>query len=310
MSRHNQCGRWIVLALTWSWLLHAAGVRGQSANSSASPPPVPAESVSLWAQLAPGESTRAAGSPLPARETDSPPITRVEKITQPTLDVFPAAQPNGTSVLILPGGGFRYVVPDLEGSEAAVWLNQLGITAFVLRYRTTDATDGERWLRPLQDSQRAMRMIRSKAAAWNINPERVGLLGFSAGGQVAAIHATRSEAAYPAADAVDQLSFQPDFSVLIYPWRIYDDAKSGLIEPIKPSASTPAAFIVHTHDDASTSLGAVAYYAELKKLGIPAELHVYQNGGHGYGTRPRPNSMIGSWKDRGTEWLRLNKFAR
>lgn len=265
----------------------------------------PSANVAIWPELAPGETTQQKGQPLPTRPTDQPVITRIEKITQPTLDVFPAENPSGTAVLILPGGGFRYVVPDLEGSEAAKWLNDLGITAFVLRYRTSETADGA-WQRPLQDSQRALRWIRFQADQWKINRDKIGLLGFSAGGQVACIHLTASDSAYAPVDAIDQQSFRPDFSLLVYPWRIYEESSRSLIAPITVSAKTPPAFLVHTHDDNSTSLGAVHYYAELKQRGIPAELHVYQNGGHGYGTRPRPNSMIGTWKDRATEWLQVN----
>ena len=265
----------------------------------------PSLNLPLWDQYAPGENTRDAGTALATRKTDNPLITRVEKITFPTLDVFPAERPNGKAVLILPGGGFRYVVTDLEGSEAAKWLNDLGITAFVLRYRTSESRE-EAWKRPLQDSQRAIRLIRANADRWKINPKQIGLLGFSAGGQVASIHLTAKDASYPSADAIDQQSHRPNIGILIYPWRIYDDAKQLLISPIGVDSNTPPTFLVHTHDDASTSLGAVMFYAALKQNNIPAELHVYQNGGHGYGTRSRPNSAIGSWKDRGTDWLRVN----
>lgn len=289
-------------------ILACSSALAQPSTNVANIAPQPSASIPLWADLAPSETTKETGTQLPSRPTDSPTITRVEKITQPTLDLFLAKQPNGTAVLILPGGGFRYVVPDLEGSEAAAWLNELGISVFVLRYRTTENGVAEPWKRPLQDSQRAVRMLRARAADWHIDPSKIGLFGFSAGGQVAAIHLTSTTAAYPGADAIDQQSFRPDFSMLVYPWKIYDEAKKQLIEPIHMSAAAPPAFIVHTHDDASTSLGAVFYYAGLKQHGVAAELHVYQNGGHGYGTRPRPNSMIGTWKDRATEWLKTNKL--
>ena len=263
--------------------------------------------INIWPQLAPGESTAEVGTPLAPRPSD-PTITRIEKITRPTIDVFPAKNPSGSAVLILPGGGFRYVVPDLEGSEAAEWLGELGITAFVLRYRTSEGPENA-WKSPLQDSQRAIRWIRARADQWNIDPAKVGLLGFSAGGQVAAIHLTSVESAYEAIDQIDRQSFRPDFSLLIYPWRIYDEQTRSLISPIRVTQQTPPAFIVHTHDDNSTSLGAVHYYACLKVQAIPAELHVYQTGGHGYGTRSRPNSMIGTWKDRATEWLQINGLS-
>lgn len=262
--------------------------------------------IFVWPDLAPGETDRASGTTLPMRPTDNPPITRVEKIRRPPMTVYPATKnPNGAAVLILPGGGFGRVVPDLEGSEAAKWLGELGVTSFVLNYRTRreDAGDEPAWRRPLQDAQRAMRWIRANAAKWNLDTKKIGLLAFSAGGQVGSILITADEAAYKSIDAVDEQPFRPDFSMLVYPWQIYDQDTDGLLPQIKVTEKTPPSFIVHTHDDNSSSLGAVFLYADLKRNNVPAELHVYENGGHGYGTRDRPNSNIGSWTDRATDWL-------
>jgi acetyl esterase/lipase len=275
-----------------------------------------AEPILLWPDLAPGETTKKTGDELPRREADNPPITRVENITAPTLALYPAPKDkaNGAGVLILPGGGFGRVVTDLEGSEAAAWLNGLGISAYVLAYRTTTGADTEikadPWRRPLQDSQRAIRHLRNHAAEYGLDPAKIGLLGFSAGGQVAAIHLTQEEAAYDAIDAVDEVNFRPDFSLLIYPWRVADEKTGALMPEIVPSAKMPPGFIVHTDDDASSSLGSALIYLGMKKHKVSGELHVYQNGGHGYGTRARPDSVIGTWTDRATEWLRLRGLAR
>ncbi len=265
----------------------------------------PDEVIDVWPDLAPGETSRDPGTALPGRDADNPPITRVESIKRPTMDVFKPTKPTGQAILILPGGGFRYVVPDLEGSEAAQWLNEIGITVFVLRYRTTADASLDPWRRPLQDSQRAMRVIRASAKQWNINPDSIGLFGFSAGGQIAAIHLTQATPSYDPIDSLDEVRFSADFSLLVYPWRIHDEVADALIKPIVISKNTPPAFIVHTHDDQSSSLGAVYYYVGLKKHDVPAEIHVYSNGGHGYGVRSRPGSMIGTWKDRATEWLQI-----
>jgi len=273
------------------------------------------EVTPLWPDLAPGETTKKTGDELPRREADNPPITRVENITAPTLAFYPAPKDkaNGVGVLILPGGGFARVVTDLEGSEAATWLNGLGISAYVLSYRTTTGADAEikadPWRRPLQDSQRAIRNLRSYAAEYGLDPAKIGLLGFSAGGQVAAIHLTQEAAAYEAIDAVDEVSHRPDFSLLIYPWRVADEKTGALMPEIVPSAKMPPGFIVHTDDDASSSLGSALIYLGMKQHKVSGELHVYQNGGHGYGTRARPDSVIGTWTDRATEWLRLRGLA-
>jgi len=277
--------------------------------------PAAAETIPLWPGLAPGETTRNAGTELPVRPEENPPVTRVENITSPTLALFPAPKEkaNGVGVLILPGGGFGKVVPDMEGSEAAQWLNGLGISAYVLSYRTTTGADpgaaeavkAEPWKRPLQDSQRAMRHLRQHAAAYGLDPSKIGLLGFSAGGQVAAIHLTSEVAAYEGIDEVDVVPFRPDFSLLIYPWRVADEATGKLLPQIVPSAKMPPGFLVHTDDDKSSSLGAALIYLGMKANGVSGELHVYQNGGHGYGTRDRPGSVIGTWTNRAGDWLRV-----
>jgi acetyl esterase/lipase len=240
-------------------------------------------------------------------------VTRVVNIRRPQLDVFlPAKNANGTAILILPGGGFGKVVPDKEGSEAAPWLNSLGIATFVLSYRTNEATPKEEpaWKRPLQDAQRALCLIRANADEWNLKTDRIGVLGFSAGGQVASIlHAAERHAAYDAVDEIDRQSCRPDFSLLIYPWQMLDPATGNLLPEIKLSAKSPPAFIVHTHDDRSSSIGSVLIYADLKRNGVAAELHVYENGGHGYGMRAVSGSNIGSWPNRATDWLRRRGLA-
>lgn len=260
----------------------------------------------IWTGLAPGETVTMLGTPLAVKGAENPAITRVEKIRTPSLDVFAPSNPNGTAVIILPGGGFRVVVPDLEGSEAAVFLNRLGITVFVLNYRTNEVTpaDEPNFLRPLQDAQRAIRWVRANAANWKLKPDHVGVLGFSAGGQVASVlHTASDKAAYEPIDDVDKLSFRPDFTLLIYPWNVLVTGTDNLMTELQFRKELPPAFIVHTSDDHSSAIGAAMIYAGLKKHGVPAELHIYENGGHGYGVRAMPHSNIGSWTDRATDWL-------
>ena len=264
-------------------------------------------SLEVWPGFPPGESERNTGELQPPRPGETPPVSRVINIRTPTLDVFPAARGNGVGILILPGGGFAKVVPDKEGSEAAHWLNRHGITAFVLRYRTKRPGEAQPWRAPLQDAQRAMKLIRSRAGTWNLDRDRIGLLGFSAGGNVAARLLTDSgHGAYVIQtehDSVETISHRPDFALLIYPWNIYDEEADELLPAIQVTNKVPPTFLVHTHDDRSSSLGSVLFYAELRRLEVPAELHIYRNGGHGYGMRTVHGSEIGTWPDRATEWL-------
>ena len=273
-----------------------------------------AENIFVFPDLAPGEISREPGKASPPRKGENPPITRLVGVRRPSLDIFhaPKDKANGTAVLVLPGGGFGKVVPDMEGSEAAGWLSEMGISTFVLRYRTNEVTppDEPYWKRPLQDSQRALRMIRANAAKWNIQPDRVGILAFSAGGQVGAIlHARDNKADYETIDEIDKQSCHTDFSMLIYPWKV-TGAYGYLLPEIKFHPKSKPAFIVHTHDDRSSSLGSVLIYIGLKGNDVPAELHVYENGGHGYGMRSRPNSNIGTWRDRAADWLILRELGK
>lgn len=263
-----------------------------------------AEPHLVWPDLAPGESTKLTGEAQPHRKGEIPPVTRVVNISQPTFTVHLASKPNGAGVLILPGGGFGKVVPDKEGTEAAEWLNKNGIAAFVLSYRTKADKNDPGWERALQDGQRALSLIRSKAEIFGLKKDRIGLLGFSAGGQVAArLLSAKGKLAYDRLDKVDDVSHRPDFALLIYPWNIYDVKSNGLIEGVSVPSDCPSTFLAHTDDDRSSSLGAVLFYAGLKRQGIPAELHVYGNGGHGYGLRPVEGSEISSWAGHAASWL-------
>ena len=258
----------------------------------------------VWPDLAPGESINSTGRQLSSPPHYEPAITLMTKVTQPTFTVHPAAVPNGTGVVILPGGGFHRVVPDLEGTEAVVFLNRIGVTVFVLSYRTKNSPEESGWEKPLQDSQRMMALIRSRAAQWGLDKNKIGLLGFSAGGQVAArLLSSNGKLAYTPVDDIDTTAHRPDFALLIYPWGVYDEDKDGLIDGVSVSKSYPPTFIVHTDDDRSSSLGSVLLYAGLKKRGISAELHVYGNGGHGYGVRPQKNSEISTWPRHAGHWL-------
>lgn len=261
------------------------------------------EPLPLWPDLAPDETSRNTGELQPFREGEVPPVNRVINIRKPSFTMHAPTKPNGTGVVILPGGGFGKVVTNKEGTEAAAWLNRHGVTAFVLSYRTKVAKTDPGWKRPLQDAQRMMSLIRSRAAEWGLRKDRIGLLGFSAGGNVAARLLSADTRAYNALDRIDRTPFRPDFAMLVYPWTIYDPASDSLVKGIRVPESCPPTFIVHTDDDRSSSLGGILFYAGLKKHGIPSEIHVYGNGGHGYGLRPVAGSEISTWPDHAGHWL-------
>lgn len=262
------------------------------------------EPLDVWPDFAPGETTRQVGEKLPSQAAEVPTVTRVIKITRPTFTVHVPAKPNGAAVVILPGGGFSKVVPDKEGTEAAQWLGKLGVTAFVVSYRTTEGNGVPGWIKPLQDAQRTMALIRSQAEKWNLNKDRIGLLGFSAGGQVAArLLSAQGKRTYERIDSVDDQSSRPDFALLIYPWNMYDSTRDQLAEGIVVPKDCPPTFLVHTDDDRSSSLGTTHFYAGLKRNGIASELHVYGNGGHGYGLRPVKDSQISTWTNHAAHWL-------
>lgn len=266
--------------------------------------------IDVWPGLAPGETMKNAGTPVIRKTVETPVTTRIGSITHPTLSFYdsPAEKKSGAVVLICPGGGYNYVVVDKEGSEAAEWLNSLGISAAVLRYRTKDMST-PMWKRPLQDAQRAMSLLRAQAAELKYDPQRIGIMGFSAGGNLAALTATRyANRSYPPVDAADSGSCRPDFALLIYPWQLLDEKTQQLSVEFPITAQTPPTFIIHTHDDGSTSLGPVWFYSRLKELKVPAELHVYQAGGHGYGLRPVSGTAIHKWIDPAAEWLALHKI--
>ncbi len=266
------------------------------------------EPLDVWPGVAPGETTRSIGEALPLRPEEVPPVTRLINVTRPTMAVFPADKPNGTGIVILPGGGFGKIVPDKEGSEAAVWLNRHGITAFVLNYRTT-TKKVEPWRPALQDAQRAVALVRQEASKWSLNRQRIGLLGFSAGGQVAArLLSDDGKLAYDRVDETDDVSHRPDFAMLVYPWNIYDAATDALVEGVQVASNCPPTFLVHTHDDRSSSLGAVYFYAGLKRQKIPAALHVFGDGGHGYGLRAVEGSNISTWPGPAAHWLTAQGF--
>ena len=257
----------------------------------------------VWPDLAPGETTKNRGDLQPFRKQDAPPISALRTSRSQRIPSTWPRTPNGDLRGHFARRRLRQGRSRFGRDRVCNDLDKYGVSAFVVNYRTKSAGDPG-WRKPLQDSQRMVSVVRSNAKEWGLNPGRVGLVGFSAGGQVAARHLCANERTYQPVDVNDEASYRPDFAMLIYPWNMYDTNTDRLHAGIDVADDCPQTFIVHTDDDNSTSLGAVLFYTGLKKHKIPAEMHVFVNGGHGYGTRPRPGSEIGTWPQQSVAWLR------
>lgn len=224
-------------------------------------------------------------------------MIRLGGVTNPTLQVFsPSKEKNtGVAVLVFPGGGYSILAFDLEGTEVCDWLNSIGITGVLVKYRVPSQKGAVRYAAPLQDAQRAMRLVRMHAQEWGIDPAKVGVLGFSAGGHLATMASTAfDEPAYPAADEADKMGCRPDFAVLVYPAYLTETAKSDILAPeIKVTAKIPPTFLVQAEDDTNFINSSIYYYAALKDAKVPAEMHLYAKGGHGYGLRPTAAPVTG-----------------
>ena len=277
-----------------------------SASLAAALDPIP-----LWQDAVPGET----GTFPPEQDMSKPtdkalggrPLIRLGNVSSPTITVFspPKDKNTGTAVVVCPGGGYSILALDLEGTEVCEWLNSIGVTGVLLKYRVPKRTDRLRHEAPLQDAQRALGLVRQHAPEWGIDPARVGILGFSAGGHLAAVASTNYAArTYSAVDDADQLNCRPDFSVLIYPAYLTVKEKSDELAPeIRVTAQTPPTFLVMAQDDPIRVETAIYYALALKKEKVPFELHTYPTGGHGYGLRPSEHNVT-TWPARAADWLR------
>jgi acetyl esterase/lipase len=239
------------------------------------------------------------------------PVERVTDVTVPSIALYPAAtdKNTGAAVVICPGGAYKILAMDLEGTEIASWLNSIGVNAIVLKYRVPDRSNLPPYLPPLQDAQRAMSLVRKNAAEWKIDPKRIGILGFSAGGNLAARLSTNyDQRAYPPIDDVDAISCRPDFTVLIYPAWL-NDKKGDLIPDLKVTAQTPPMFIVQTTDDPINPESSVAMYLALKHAKVSVEMHLYAQGGHGYGLRPSDHP-VATWPARCADWMKAMNLLK
>ncbi len=237
--------------------------------------------------------------------------THVSDVSDPTITIFRPEKPNGASVVVAPGGGYMFLSYASEGTQVCEWLNTLGVTAVLLKYRTPTRDEKEAFTMPVQDAQRAIGIVRHHAAEWSLDPKRVGLLGFSAGGNLTG-HAAwdRGERTYLQKPELDDVR-GPDFIVFVYGGGFLDkDTRDGgpkFRAGFSVPADAPPAFFVVAHDDKSNPIEATMLYLEYKKHGIPAELHIMTKGGHGFGMRAAGNP-INAWPARCGEWMNAMGF--
>ena len=275
--------------------------------------------LNVWPGNAPGETkvlppeadtTKSDGRTVGGRH-----VVRLGNVSTPQLAVYRPSQDKdtGAAVVICPGGGFNILAYDLEGTEVATWLNSIGVTAIVLKYRVPFRDPQQRWKAAVQDAQRTVSTVRARAAEWKLDPKRIGILGFSAGGSAAGLTALFGPARqYDAIDAIDQVSSRPDFALLIYAAYFVERGQDTMNPalPVKVTKDAPPMFFVHAFDDGIPVQNALLLAAELKKVNVPAEVHVYDVGGHGYGLRPVPELPVTTWPKRAEEWLARRGLLR
>ncbi len=284
--------------------------------------------IKLWPESIPGSTLNPSYVESDEKGTDN--ITRVFRVSDPELIVYPAPEDkaNGTAVIICPGGGYHILAIDHEGHNIAKWLNELGITAFVLKYRLpSDMIMMDKETGPLQDAIKAMRIVRGDAKKWGINPDKIGIMGFSAGGHLASTLSTHYDVKLY--NCKNPVSARPDFSILVYPVISMEKSithmgsRTNLLgeNPTNDKVvnfsndqmvdkNTPPAFLIHAADDKAVPVqNSINYFTALNEYDIPVEMHIYEKGGHGFGIKNLKGSTAG-WPKDCENWLRMHELIK
>jgi acetyl esterase/lipase len=266
--------------------------------------------LNLWPHAAPGTQPSSAPEVDTTTATDNriagKALIRLGNVSVPTLTVYlPKGKNSGAAVVVFPGGGYHILAIDLEGTEVCDWLNSAGITCVLVKYRVPDSGPYPKSSAALQDAQRAFGIVRSRAAEWHIDPNRIGALGFSAGAHLSAALSTHfDKRLYDPVDDADRVSCRPDFAVIVYPGYLALAEQDFAPNPeIHVTQETPPSFIVQAEDDPVHVENSTVYFMALKNAKVPAELHIYASGGHGYGLR-RTELPVTRWPQLVETWLR------
>ena len=283
------------LFLIWINMMHLQ-VFSQDKEIRLFPGGVPGEKGNLPEEVASITGNKVAG------ET----VQRISNVSDPVITIYQPVQElaNGTAMVVCPGGGYTILAYDLEGTEICEWLNDMGITAVLLKYRVPRREGVEKHAAPLQDAQRAVSYVRAHAEALHIYPERIGIMGFSAGAHLSVMVCNNPEEhTYPVVDECDKFSSRPDFCLLVYPAYLSGDTFGTLATEIKVSSKTPPTMLVQSQDDKSHINSSLFYYYALKEASVPVTMHLYSQGGHGYGMRDT-KAVVNEWPERAEYWLR------
>lgn len=269
----------------------------------------PPREIRLWPEGVPGERVPSDPSETVDRGADE--IQRRGNVSDPRLVVQPlpaASEGKRAAVVILPGGGYRILADEHEGTEIGRFLNGHGIVAFTLLYRVPTAGFADDDAGPVLDAQRAVSLVREHADDYGVDPSRIAIMGFSAGGHTALVAATSK----PDHPGVTEASSRPDLAILVYPWRVLAESGKELWPGVVVDRDTPPMFIAQTADDTASPVGgALALYAALIEAKVPSELHVYERGGHGYGLRRREKAPgTSDWPHRLVDWLSTRGYTR
>lgn len=270
----------------------------------------PSQVIPLWPKGAPGEGNTTfakTDTMVPStREVAGRTFMQLSNVVNPTISLYPAPKNNntGAAVLVFPGGSYRILAIDMEGTDICDWLNSLGVNAILLKYRVPARAGQPPFAAPLQDAQRAIGLVRSRAAEWGIDPKRIGVLGFSAGGHLAAAVSNNFDhRTYPVVDDADKVNCRPDFTILIYPAYLTARGEIGKLSPeLQVTANTPPAFLVQAENDPVHVENSLFYFLALKNMKVPAEMHLFAAGGHGYGMRPT-GLPVAAWPQFAERWL-------